>query len=99
MPKLSFKWHVDSFPTSACTLVVGKVFLKFESCGLKVLMFCESIFDVFGWLQGRVAHFLHCNPFFCRVVCIYMLLKWHKNNNFQNLWLNLDCQLEKESIY
>jgi hypothetical protein len=30
-----------------------------------------------GWLQGRVAHFLCCNPFFCKVVCIYMLLIWH----------------------
>jgi hypothetical protein len=32
-----------------------------------------------GWLQGRVAHFLHCNLVFCKLVCIYMLLMWHKN--------------------
>jgi len=64
MAKPSFKWHVDSFQTSACTLVVGKVFLKFKSCGLKVPMFCESTLDVFVWLQGRVAHFLHHNPIF-----------------------------------
>jgi hypothetical protein len=30
---------------------------------------------------------------------IYMLLTWHKNNNFPNLWLGLDFQLEKEYIY
>jgi hypothetical protein len=41
MAKPSFKWHVDSFKASACTLVVGKVVLEFESCGLKVPMLCE----------------------------------------------------------
>jgi hypothetical protein len=51
------------------------------------------------WLQGRSTHFLHHNPIFCRVVCIHMLLTWHKNNNFSNLWLDLDCQLEEENIY
>jgi uncharacterized membrane protein len=53
----------------------------------------------YGWLQGRVAHFLHYNLFFCRLTCIYMLLAWHKNNNFSNLWLDLNFQLEKEDIY
>ncbi len=51
------------------------------------------------WLQGRVAHFLHYNPIFCRVMSIYMLLTWHKNNNFPNLWLDLDYQFEEEDIY
>jgi hypothetical protein len=50
-------------------------------------------------LQGRVAHFLHYNPIFCRVMSIYMLLTWHKNNNFPNLWLDLDYQFEEEDIY
>ncbi len=27
-----------------------------------------------------------------------MLLTWHKSNNFVNLWLKLDCQLEEEGI-
>jgi hypothetical protein len=35
------------------------------------------------WLQGRVAHFLHRNLVFCRMVCIYMLLTWHKTIIFQ----------------
>jgi hypothetical protein len=51
-----------------------------------------------GWLQGRVGHFFHHNPIFCKMVRIYMLLTWHKNNNFPNLWLDLDFQLE-EDIY
>jgi hypothetical protein len=33
------------------------------------------------------------------MACIYMLLTWHKNNNFPNLSLNLDFQLEEEDIY
>jgi len=28
-----------------------------------------------------------------------MLLSWHKNNNFLDLWLNLNFQLEEEDIY
>ncbi len=28
-----------------------------------------------------------------------MLLTWYKNNNFPNLWLDLDYQLEEEDIY
>jgi hypothetical protein len=28
-----------------------------------------------------------------------MLLTWHKNNNFPNLWLDLHYQLEEENIY
>ncbi len=28
-----------------------------------------------------------------------MLLTWHKNNNFPNLQLDLDCQLEEKDIY
>ncbi len=51
------------------------------------------------WLQGKVVHFLCHNQIFCRLACIYMLLTWHKNNNFPNLWLDLDCQLEIENIY
>jgi hypothetical protein len=27
------------------------------------------------WLQGRVVHFLHHNAIFCKMPCIYMLLK------------------------
>jgi hypothetical protein len=27
-----------------------------------------------------------------------MLLTWHKSNNFPNLWLDLDGQLEEEHI-
>jgi hypothetical protein len=27
-----------------------------------------------------------------------MLLTWHKNNNFSNLWLDLNFQLEEEDI-
>jgi hypothetical protein len=27
-----------------------------------------------------------------------MLLTWHKNNNFPNLWVDLDFQLEEENI-
>jgi len=50
------------------------------------------------WLQNRVVHFLCRNLVFCKVACIYMLLKWHKDNNFPNLWLGLDFQLE-EDIY
>ncbi len=42
-------------------------------------------YEAHGWLQGMVAHFLHRNPIFCKVVCIYMLLTWHTNNNFPNL--------------
>ncbi len=52
-----------------------------------------------GWLQGRVAHFLRHNPIFCKLACIYMLLTWHKNINFPNLWLDLDFQLEEENMY
>jgi hypothetical protein len=53
----------------------------------------------FGWLQSKVAHFLCRNPTFCKAVCIYMLLTCHKNNNFPNLWLDLDCHLKEENIY
>jgi hypothetical protein len=28
-----------------------------------------------------------------------MLLTWHKNNNFPNLWLDLDYQCEEEDIF
>jgi hypothetical protein len=52
-----------------------------------------------GWLQSRVAHFLHHNPIFYIMMCIYMLLTWHKNNNSPNLQLDLNCQLEEENIY
>jgi hypothetical protein len=46
-----------------------------------------------------MVHFLRHDPVFCKVVCIYMLLTWHKNNNFPNLWLNFDCQFEEQDIY
>jgi hypothetical protein len=52
-----------------------------------------------GCLQGRVVHFLCRSIIFSRVVCVYMLLTWHKNNNFPNLWLDLDYQFEEEDIY
>jgi hypothetical protein len=50
-------------------------------------------------LQDRVANFLHHNLMFHKMVGIYMLLTWHKNNNLPNLWLDLDCQLKEENIY
>ncbi len=28
-----------------------------------------------------------------------MLPTWHKNNNFPNLWLDLDFQLKEKDIY
>jgi len=38
----------------------------------------------FGWLQGKVAHFLYRNPIFCKVVWIYMPLTCHiKTITFQ----------------
>ncbi len=55
-----------------------------------------------GWLQSRVAHFLHRNLVFCRMAYIYMILTWHNNNNFNNfpnLWLDLNCQLEEEDFF
>ncbi len=57
-----------------------------------------SISTLKGWLQGRVVHFLHHNLIFCKVACIYMLLSWHKRKNFPNLWLNLNFQLEEETL-
>jgi hypothetical protein len=33
------------------------------------------------------------------MACIYMLLTWHKNNNFLNFCVDLNFQLEKENIY
>jgi hypothetical protein len=54
--------------------------------------------NVVDWV--RVVHFLHRDLIFCRVPCIfYMLLTWHKNNNFPNFWLDLDFQLEEKYIY
>ncbi len=53
----------------------------------------------FGWLQGRVGHFLVRNPVVCKLVCIYMLLTCHKNNIFSNLWLDLYFHLEEEDIF
>jgi hypothetical protein len=58
---------------------------------------CNS-YGLMGWLQGVVAHFLCHNLVFCRVACIYMLLTWYKNNNFPNLWLDLDCELKKKTF-
>jgi len=57
----------------------------------------DSFKHSYGWLQGRVAHFLCHTPIFCTVTCIYMLLTWHKNNNFPNLWLDLDVKLKKKT--
>jgi hypothetical protein len=50
------------------------------------------------WLQDKVAHFVCRNLVFFKMACIYMLLTWHKDNNFPNLLLALDFQLE-EDIY
>jgi hypothetical protein len=52
-----------------------------------------------GWLQGKVTHVLHHNLVFCRMACIYMLITWHKNNNFPNMWLDLNWQLEEKDMY
>ncbi len=46
-----------------------------------------------------MVHFLRDNLIFCRMACIYILLTWHKNNIFPNLWLKLDYQFEEEDIY
>jgi len=51
------------------------------------------------WLQGKVAHFLRRNLVFCRMMCIYMLLTWHKNNNFLIFSLDLDFQLEEKDTF
>jgi hypothetical protein len=59
---------------------------------------CDEVTMVDGWLQGKVVHFLCHNPVFCKVTCIYMLLTWHKNNKFSNMWLDLNYQLELEYI-
>jgi len=55
------------------------------------------------WIQKSMAFFLifKFKKWFCawcKVMCIYMLLTWHTNNNFPNLWLDLNFQLE-EDIY
>jgi hypothetical protein len=54
---------------------------------------------LFKVVWGKVTHFLHHNPIFYKVACIYKLLTWDKNNNFPNLWLDLDFQLEEKDIY
>jgi len=59
----------------------------------------DSLKHSYGWLQGKVAHFLRHNLIFCKVTCIYMLLTWHKNNNFPKFWLYLYCQLKQKKIY
>jgi len=59
---------------------------------------CDEVTMVDGWLQGKLVHFLCHNLVFCRVTCIYMLLTWHKNNNFSNMWLDLNYQLELKDI-
>ncbi len=71
----------------------------FTRLRVRTILIVLSLQSVGGWLQGRVVHFLRHNSFFCRVACIYMLLTWHKNNNFLNLWLDLDCQLEEKKFY
>jgi hypothetical protein len=55
---------------------------------------CDEVTMVNRWLQGKVVHFLHHNPFFCRTPCIYMLLTWRKNLKNSNLWLDSYYQLE-----
>ncbi len=50
-------------------------------------------------MQGKVAHFLNHNLVVCKVACICMLLTWPENNNFPNLWLDLNFQLEEKDIY
>ncbi len=49
-----------------------------------------------GWLQGKVTHVLRHNLVFCRMACIYMLKTWHKNNNFPNMWLDLNFHIEEK---
>jgi hypothetical protein len=51
-----------------------------------------------GWLKGWLT-FCVAIHFFCRVVCIYMILTWHKNNIFPNFWLDLDFKLKEKNIY
>jgi hypothetical protein len=43
----------------------------------------SSYFFHIGWLQSRAVHFLCHNLIFCKVLCIYMLLTWHKTIIFQ----------------
>jgi len=50
-------------------------------------------------IANKKVHFLCCNPIYYKVARIYMLLTWHKNTFFSNLWLVLDFQLEKENIF
>jgi hypothetical protein len=51
-----------------------------------------------GFTQKLMKSFGYMNTLCCSA-WIYMLLTWHKNNNFPNFWLDLYCQLEKEDIY
>ncbi len=66
---------------------------------LDIFLYVFFLVLLLGWLQGRVPHFLHHNPIFCKVTYIYMLLTWHKNNKISNLRLDFDFQLEEEDIY
>jgi hypothetical protein len=47
-----------------------------------------------GWLQGHMIHFLHHNIFFCKFLCIYILLTCHKISNMPDFLLDLNYQLE-----
>jgi hypothetical protein len=63
---------------------------------LNIFLYVFLLLLLLGWLQCKVVHFSYHNPSFCKVMCISMLLTWHKNTNSSNLWLDLDCQLEKK---
>jgi hypothetical protein len=75
--------------------------MSFQPIDLKFLKLQQhdSLKHSYGWLQGKVVHFLRHNLVFCKVICFYMLLTWHENNSFQIFWLDLDFQLEEEDIY
>jgi hypothetical protein len=67
--------------------------MSFQPMDLKFLKIQQhdSFKHSYGWLQGRVVHFLCHNPVFCKMLCFYMLLTWHKKNSFQIFSLDLDC--------
>jgi hypothetical protein len=78
------------------------VTIHFSSFSKCIKVGCEEKMHEMWWRGGcKVGWLTFCITiqFFCRVACIYMLLTWHKNNNFPNLWLDLDFQLEEEDIY
>jgi len=71
-------------------------------CGviLKLHFQCPKIFLGFHVVARYSGSLFHITiQFFAKWHAFYMLLTWHKNNNFSNLWLDIDCQLEKKNIY